>query len=134
MTDPKIETVQTIYEAFGRGDVPTILAHLTDDVDWASESFSASAAPWAGVCHGKDEVPRFFQALGEAVEVTDFTPLAMAANDDDVFVTIRFGMKGRATGNEGTTELHHWWTFRDGLVSRYRGTEDTALTAEILGL
>ena len=56
MTDPKIETVQTIYEAFGRGDVPTILDHLTDDVDWAAESFSASAAPWAGVCHGKDEV------------------------------------------------------------------------------
>lgn len=134
MTDPKIETVQTVYEAFGRGDVATILDHLTDDVDWASEAFSASVAPWHGVCKGKGEVPRFFQALGEAVEVTEFTPLSMAANDDDVFVTIRFGMQARATGNRATMELHHWWQFRDGKVARYRGTEDTALTAELLGL
>lgn len=27
-------TVPTIYEAFGRGDVPTILGHWTDDVEW----------------------------------------------------------------------------------------------------
>jgi ketosteroid isomerase-like protein len=28
--------------------------------------------------------------------------------------------------------LHHWWRFRDGKVVLYRGTEDTALTAELL--
>ena len=36
MTDPKITTVQHIYEAFGRGDIGFILDQLTDDVDWAS--------------------------------------------------------------------------------------------------
>ena len=41
MSDPKIDTVQTIHEVFGRGDVATILDQLTDDVDWASESFGA---------------------------------------------------------------------------------------------
>ena len=29
-----IETVKSIYEAFGRGDVPAILDKLADDVDW----------------------------------------------------------------------------------------------------
>ena len=29
-------------------------------------------------------------------------------------------------------DLHHWFQFRDGKVARYRGTEDTALTAELL--
>ena len=29
-----IETVQKIYEAFGKGDVPAILGHLSDDADW----------------------------------------------------------------------------------------------------
>ena len=134
MSDPKIDTVQTIYEAFGRGDVATILDQLTDDVDWASESFSAKAAPWHGIHKGKGEVPAFFEALAETTDVTEFTPLSIAANDDDVFVTIRFAMKSKLTGNTGEMELHHWWQFRDGKVARYRGTEDTALTAEVHGL
>ena len=29
-----LQTVQQIYEAFGRGDVPAIQAKLTQDVDW----------------------------------------------------------------------------------------------------
>jgi hypothetical protein len=29
-------------------------------------------------------------------------------------------------------ELHHWFTFRDGLIARYRGTEDTAQTVAVL--
>jgi len=33
MTDPKIATVQSIYEAFGRVDIGYILDQLTDDVD-----------------------------------------------------------------------------------------------------
>ena len=134
MTDPKIDTVSTIYEAFGRGDVATILDHLADDVDWASESFSAKAAPWHGVHKGKGEVPQFFQALAESADVTEFTILSMAANETDVFVTIRFAMTSKLTGNSGEMELHHWWQFEDGRVARYRGTEDTALTAEVHGL
>lgn len=40
-------TVKTIYEAFGTGDVPTILDKLTDDVDWAADTAS-TVAPWYG--------------------------------------------------------------------------------------
>ena len=131
MSDPKIQTVHKIYEAFGRGDVATIVEQLTDDVDWASEA-SSTAAPWYGVHKGKGEVPDFFTALDAAVDVVEFTPLSIAANDSDVMVTIRFGMKSKATGNSGQMELHHWWQFRDGKVCRYRGSEDTALTAALL--
>ena len=133
-TDPKIDTVTTIYEAFGRGDVATILDQVADDVDWASESFSAKAAPWHGIHKGRGEVPGFFQGIAESVEVTEFTVLSMAANETDVFATIRFGMRSTATGITGSMELHHWFQFEDGKVARYRGTEDTALTAEILAL
>ena len=43
MADTKIQTVQEIYEAFGRGDVATILDKVADDVDWASEPASSIA-------------------------------------------------------------------------------------------
>jgi ketosteroid isomerase-like protein len=38
----------------------------------------------------------------------------------------------KSTGKSGSMTLHHWWRFRDGKVVLYRGTEDTALTAELL--
>lgn len=32
--DQNLATVQTIYAAFGRGDVPTILGALSEDIEW----------------------------------------------------------------------------------------------------
>ena len=126
-----IATVQKIYEAFGRGDVATILDQVTEDVDWASEP--NGTAPWHGVHKGKGEVPKFFEAIGANLEVTEFTPLTFAANDHDVLTVVRFGMRIPATGKQGTMDLHHWFRFNSaGKVERYRGSEDTALTAELL--
>lgn len=131
MSDRKIETVQAIYEAFGRSDIEAILAHLTDDVDWASCPDS-NIAPWHGRHHGKNEVPMFFKALAGALDVSEFTQLSIAANDNDVLVVTRFGATSRATGKTALMDIHHWWRFRDGLICLYRGTEDTALTQAML--
>jgi ketosteroid isomerase-like protein len=131
MTDAKIATVQTLYEAFGRGDVEAILELLSDDVDWASCPESA-VAPWHGVHRGKGEVPNFFKSLGEGVDVTGFEPLAFTANQTDVMVVTRFAATARATGKSAEMDIHHWWRFRDGKICLYRGTEDTAMTARML--
>jgi len=128
--DENVKTIQGVYEAFGRGDVQAILDVLADDVDFASEP-DQRIAPWHGR-RSKTDVPAFFQALGDTVDVTEFTPLAFASNDTDVMVVIRFGMTVKATKKSGMMDLHHWWRFRDGKVVMYRGTEDTALTAKLL--
>lgn len=130
MSDQNIATVQAIYEAFGRGDVQAILDVLADDVDFASEP-DQKIAPWHGR-RSKADVPAFFQAIGETVDVTEFTPLAITSNATDVMAVIRFGVTARASKKSGTMDLHHWWRFRDGKVVLYRGTEDTALTADLL--
>jgi uncharacterized protein len=131
MTNPKITTVQQIYEAFGRGDIGFILDQLTDDVDWASCPDS-DVAPWHGIHQGKAEVPGFFKALGENLDITEFTPLSFTANDTDVMVVTRWGATAKATGKSATMDIHHWWRFRDGKIYLYRGTEDTAQTQDML--
>jgi ketosteroid isomerase-like protein len=128
MSDPKIAAVQRIYEAFGRGDVEAILAEVADDVDWAPEAASSSA-PWYGHYASRAVVPKFFEAIGSSIEVTEFTPLAFTAGDTDVMATIRFGFTVRSTGRSGSMTLHHWFRFADGKVVLYRGSEDTEQTA-----
>jgi uncharacterized protein len=132
MTDPKIQTVQSVYEAFGRGDIDFILDQLTDDVDWASCPDS-DIAPWHGVRRGKGEVPTFFKALADTLQFTEFTPLAFASNETDVMTVTHWAAIAPATGNAATMDVHHWFRFRDGKICFYRGTEDTARTAELIG-
>ncbi|MFO0686445.1 MAG: nuclear transport factor 2 family protein [Sandaracinus sp.] len=129
--DAKIQIVQRIYEAFGQGDVATILSLVHEDVDWASCPGS-TVAPWHGVIRGKAALPRFFEALGR-VQVTRFEPTMFAANGTEVTCVIRFGLRVPSTGKSGEMEIHHLWRFRDGKVAYYRGTEDTALTASLFG-
>jgi ketosteroid isomerase-like protein len=129
--DANIKTIAQVYEAFGRGDVAAILDAVTDDVDWASEAAS-SAAPWYGVRHGKNEVAAFFTAFGSTMEVEEFTPVSFAANDNDVLTVVRFRARSRANGKAAEMNLHHFFTFRDGKVAYYRGTEDTAQTEAVL--
>jgi uncharacterized protein len=130
-SEDNIKTIQGMYEAFGTGDVQGILDCLTDDVDWASETTSTKA-PWYGVKHGKAEVPSFFEAFGSTMEVEEFTPHTFGANDDSVFALVRCRAKSRATGKSSDMTLHHYFRFRDGKVSYYRGTEDTAQIEAVL--
>jgi uncharacterized protein len=131
VTSSNVRTIQNIYEAFGRGDLGFILDQVTDDVDWASCPDS-KIAPWHGVRHGKSEVPSFFQALADNLEITEFMPLSFAANDTDVMVVTRWSAVAPATGKSLSMDIHHWWRFRDGKIYYYRGTEDTARTQDAL--
>ena len=128
MSDPKIEAVQRLYEAYGRGDVDAVLAELADNVDWAAEAASASA-PWYGSFRGKAEVPRFFKEIGSSIEVTEFTPLSFASNETDVMVTLWWAYTVNATGKRAAMHMQHWWRFADGKIASFRGSEDTEQSA-----
>jgi ketosteroid isomerase-like protein len=127
-----IQTVKSVYEAFGRADLDAILAVVADDADWGTDT-SSSEAPWWGIRTGKEAVAQFFVDLGKTTETIEFTPLAFAANDDgDVMTVVRFATRMRETGKTAEMNLHHWFHFRDGKIAKYRGTEDTAVTLAAL--
>jgi ketosteroid isomerase-like protein len=129
--DENTKTIQRVYEAFGRGDIQTVLDAVTDDVDWASEA-SSTGAPWYGIRHGKADVASFFEAFGSTMEVQEFNPYAFAANDSEVHTVVHCRATSRATGKAMDQDLHHYFRFRDGKIAYYRGTEDTAQTEAAL--
>jgi ketosteroid isomerase-like protein len=129
-----METTKGMYEAFGRGDVETILERVTDDVDWSTDA-AIESAPWYGPRHGKDGVRSFFEAIGKTGPVTQFTPLSFTSNEDgDVMVLIRYAFTVAATGKDVAMNMHHYFKFRDGKVCFVRSSEDTAQVAAALTL
>ena len=128
--DDNIQTIEAVYEAFGRGDVASILDSVTDDVDWATDTAS-TAAPWFGPHHGKAGVTDFFQAFGSTMTVQQFEPVSFASNDTEVHTIVKFKSTRTANGRTAAMNLHHWFQFRDGKIANYRGTEDTTQTEAI---
>jgi len=128
-SDANLQTVQEIYDAVGRGDVGAILERVTDDVDWAAEA-ADGAAPWHGLRSGKDGVASFFNDIATSIEISEFTPHNFALGDDDVHLLVRWTFRPIATGREASMTMHHYWRLRDGKVEYFRGSEDSALTAQ----
>ncbi len=82
--EANIKAIQTIYAAFGRGDVPAILEMLAEDVKWRLQSGSkaGAAVPWYESLNGRNNVPKFFAALGANADFTKFEPHAFVGDGE----------------------------------------------------
>ena len=120
-----LATVQGIYAAFGRGDVPAILAALADDVEW-EYGVTSTDVPWLQPRRGRDAVVGFFQALG-AVEMHRFVPSAIAESGPFVLALCQFEATVKATGKRisEVDEVHVWTFDAAGKVARFRHRIDT---------
>lgn len=127
-----IEKVQQIYAAFGRGDVPAILAMLAEDVQWEYNAFP-NPAPWLRTLRGRANVPAFFEALG-AIELTQFEPKQFFGDDRTVVDLVDVAFTVKATGKKVIEpEAVHIWHFdAEGRVARFRHRVDTYQTARAL--
>ena len=121
--------VQSLYAAFGRGDVDTIIAGMSPDIDWASVGRS-SDYPTLGARKGAGEVRAFFGHLASDVDFAAFSPKDFDASGDKVFVEGNSRMSLKAGGSEVDTDWVHVFTIRDGKVARFREYNDTAQLAE----
>ena len=129
MSNDNVSLVQSLYAAFGRGDIDTILAALTPDVNWESvgrpEDF-----PTLGPRHGIDGVREFFRLVAKSLEFSDFSPRDFHAADGKVFVQGHYEATVRTTGRKAAADWVHIFTVKDGKVSRFREHTDTAQFAE----
>jgi ketosteroid isomerase-like protein len=120
-----IPTVQQIYQAFGQGDVPTILSHLAEDVVW-EYGVNSTDVPWLQPRRGRTQVAGFFEALA-AVEMQSFVPKAFFEAGDAVVVLADFAATVRSTGRQivEEDEVHIWRFDSRGQVRQFRHRADT---------
>jgi len=122
-----IEAVQNIYAAFGRGDVPSILERVAENVDWNNERNAAGEVPWNGNFSGRKNLPGFFSFLSQNADFTVFEPREFLHDDRNVAVRLRIEFTLKKNGRKIANDSMHFWTFDDqGLVTAYRHFNDTA--------
>lgn len=124
-----VETVKAMYECFGRGDLPGILARLAPDIEWEHDWGSAPLR-WYMPRRGRDQVVKFFETLAD-FDFLRFEPVAFLEGSNMVAVPIRIELRVKATGKVIKDLEAHLWTFgADGLVTRMRHLVDTRQFAE----
>jgi uncharacterized protein len=114
-----VETVQSIYEAFGRGDLPYIIALLDEDVAWDQDTPSWGV-PWYEPRNGAAEVPAFFAALGEHAVLHKLEPRNILTGGNQVAVLLDYELEAKATGRSVAGVEIHLWTLDDaGKITRF---------------
>ena len=120
--------VQSIYEAFGRGDAAGVLAACAEDINW--NIHGPEVVPYFGLRRGHQGVIEFLTQIGGAVEFEDFQVRELIPHGDRVIVLGHERGRVRATGKTFDNEWAMSFTLRNGKVTDLRSYEDTAAVAE----
>ncbi len=129
-------TVQSIYAAFGRGDVPAILAHLHEDVaweHWTGNSAQKAGVPWLAAKHGAADVVSFFELIG-TFQFHDFRVLSVMAGGNQVAAEIAVDIELPGGARFRDEEMHLWTFDEQGKVTRFRHYLDTHKVIHAAGL
>ena len=124
-------TVQSIFEAFGRGDIPGVLGHVSEDVTWKAPG--PDVVTYFGDRRGHAGATEFFVQLGTSVDFEHFEPVAFVAEGDKVVVLGRERGRVKNTGKTFDNEWALVFTFSGGKVSDFQLYENTAAVAEAFG-
>jgi ketosteroid isomerase-like protein len=125
-----IEIVQSLYAAYGRGDMPGVLALLSDDVTWGIDSVAAADVAPYGIQRGKAGVEKFFTAWAATAEFHVFNPHDFVPVGNGVHNMLAYELTVKATGKRLQNLSPQHWTVVDGKITSWRGYEDTAATRD----
>ncbi len=123
-----VQIVQGLYAAFGRRDIPAILAVLSPDVEWSEPENPFN--PCGGTRHGHAGFLEWARIGNETEDVLMLEPRQFLAGGDTVAVIGRTRCRVKSTGRTYDTDFVHLITFRQGQVVRFQEFFDTYAAGE----
>lgn len=126
MSESNVAVVRQGYEAFGRGDIQTLLSLLAENVEWTSPG--PADLPTAGKRGGRQAVGEFFKVVNELFDFQRFEPKTFIADADRVVVLGESTVRVKATGKVLDDQWAHVFTLRAGQVVSFQEYIDTADT------
>ena len=130
-TEDNKRVVRKVFEKFGSGDVPGLLAMIDEDAEWAAPG--PEVVSYFGERKGREGALEFFKNLGSDVEFELFEPGEFIAEGDRVVALGRERGRVRGTGRTFDNEWALVFTFGGGKVTHFQLYENTGAVAEAFG-
>ena len=125
MSEENKNTVQGMYDAFGKGDIGTVLAALDSDVEWweAENFIYADNNPYIGP---QTVLQGVFARIGAEWEGFTVSPKEVLDAGDTVVGHGYYAGRFRNTGRDVRAQFAHVFTFRNGKIVKFQQYTDTA--------
>ena len=132
MSDENVSLVKGIYEAFGSGDVPAVVAALGADVEWnEAENFPyADGNPYVGA---EAILNGVFARIGSEWDGFRVEPEQFLDAGDTVVVLGRYRGTCVATGKAMNAQMAHIVRLTDGRITAFQQYVDTLQVARATG-
>ena len=132
MSQQNVALIRSLYEAFGRGDVPAVLAAMDPAIVWnEAENFPyADKNPYVGP---NAIVEGVFARLGGEWDGFSVSLEELHDAGDIVVATGRYGGAHKKTGTRIHAQFAHVWGLRGGRVARFQQYTDTLQAAKAVG-
>jgi ketosteroid isomerase-like protein len=128
-----VDIVKGVYEAFGRGDVPAVLAMMDPKIEWyeaEGNPYMPSGKAWVG----PDAVlNNLLKRLGTEWDGFAVHPAAFHDAGDIVVVEARYGGTYKATGKSMNPQVCHVWSVKNGKLTKFQQYVDTAQLRDVMG-
>lgn len=122
-------TIRSLYAAFARGEVPTVLGALAPDVRWTE----AEGFPYGGTYSGPQAVlENVFMKLGTEWEGFAAVPRELVSEGETVVAIGEYSGRFKATGKKMKVPYVHVWKFKGGKVQTFEQHTDTLVVARAL--
>lgn len=128
-----VKIVSDLYEAFGRGDVPTVLGGMDPEIHWheaEGNPYMPSGEPWVGP---NAILENLFMKLGDDWDGFTVHPTSIHDAGDVVVMEGRYTGTHNGTGKVLDAQVCHVWTLKDGKVAKFQQYVDTAMLREVMG-
>ncbi|MEA2206838.1 MAG: uncharacterized protein QOE77_3614 [Blastocatellia bacterium] len=125
MSQELADTVRGVYEAFGAGDVPTIIAALDPKIEWweAENHPYADRNPYVGP---EAIVAGVFMRIGSEWDGFTVAPDGVLDAGETIISHGHYSGTFKNTGKHVRAQFAHFFSFRDGKILKFQQYTDTA--------
>jgi uncharacterized protein len=130
MSQENVQLIRGLYEAFDKGDVPTVLGKMDESIEWreAENFIYADKNPYVGPQAVLEGV---FMRLGAEWDAFTVTPEEWLDAGNQVVVLGTYRGTHKGTGRAVRAQFAHVWAVKGSRVLRFQQYTDTKQFAEV---
>ena len=124
-----LNKIKAVYDAFAKGDIPSVLEIMSPDIDWTE----AEGFPYAGTYRGPRAVLEgVFMRLGTEWNGFAAVPHEFVDGGDTIVALGKYSGTYKATNKSFQADFAHVWKLRDGKAVRFVQYVDTLVVQRAL--